>query len=107
LISKLITRNQWLQFYSLNLRISVVNKAQFTFLKDRLYTFKFYIDNDYSMESEIEYNELLGNLLIKITIIIPEKRMLKDLEKCMEIIMNKINSKTSMMHKMKYIKGKI
>lgn len=43
------------------------------------------------MESEIEYNELLGNLLIKITIIIPEKRMPKDLEKCMEIIMNKIN----------------
>ena len=68
-----------------------VNNDQYTFLKDKLDTFKFYINNDYSMESEIQYNEVSEILIIGITIIIPDQFMPEDFEKCTEIIMNKIN----------------
>ena len=68
-----------------------IDNDRYIFLKDKLYTFKFYIDNDYTMESELEYDEILEDILIGITIIIPEKLMPIDLEKCTEIIINKIN----------------
>lgn len=68
-----------------------IDKDRYLFLKNKLYTFKFYIDNDYTMESELEYDEILEDILIGITIIIPEKLMPIDLEKCTEIIINKIN----------------
>lgn len=68
-----------------------VNKDQYTFLKDKLDTFKFYIDNDYSMISEIQYDEFLELLIIGITIIIPDQFMPKDFEKCTEIIVDKMN----------------
>jgi hypothetical protein len=68
-----------------------VSNDQYAFLKDRLHTFKNYITKDYSLECKMEYDKISENLFIEITIIIPEKLMPKDLEKCTEIIMNKIN----------------
>jgi hypothetical protein len=67
-----------------------VSNDQYAFLKDRLHTFKNYITKDYSLECKMEYDKISENLFIEITIIIPEKLMPKDLEKCTEIIMNKI-----------------
>lgn len=76
---------------SLKFEDNNVNKDQYTFLKDKLDTFKFYIDNDYSMISEIQYDEFLELLIIGITIIIPDQFMPKDFEKCTEIIVDKMN----------------
>ena len=68
-----------------------VNEDMYNFLKERIDTFRLYVDNNYSMESEIEYDEILETLTIGITIIIPEKLLTIDLQKCTEIIINKIN----------------
>jgi hypothetical protein len=68
-----------------------VDQDQYTFLKDKIDNFKYYINHEYSMESEIIYNEVSEILIIGITTIIPDQFMPKDFEKCAEIIMNKIN----------------
>lgn len=68
-----------------------VSNNRYLFLKDRLSTFKNYITNNYSLECKIEYDKISEKLVVEITIIIPEKLMPKDLEKCTEIIINKIN----------------
>jgi hypothetical protein len=68
-----------------------VNYDRYNFLKERLDNFKLYIDKDYTTENEIQYNEISKQMIIKIFIIIPDKYMPQDFEKCTEIIMNKIN----------------
>ncbi len=68
-----------------------VNKDLYNFLQERIETFRLYIDHDYDMESKIEYDGTLETLIIGITIIIPEKLLVIDLQKCTEIIINKIN----------------
>ncbi len=68
-----------------------VNEDRYNFLKERLDTFRLYVDNNYSIESEIEYDEILETLTIGITITLPEKLLSINLQKCTEIIINNIN----------------
>ena len=55
-----------------------VNEDLYNFLKERIETFRLYIDYDYDMESKIEYDGTLETLIIGITIIIPEKLLVID-----------------------------
>lgn len=89
---------------------NTVNKELYTYLKEQLDKFKLYTNNDYSTKLEIKYNNHIETLTIEITIIIPVKIMPKELDKSVEIIMNKINlfrnyyeSQTEIFKRTKYI----
>ena len=49
-----------------------VHPEQFTFFKNRLKTYKFYINSEYAFKSQMEYDESSQLLSIEINIIIPE-----------------------------------
>ena len=70
---------------------NIVNKDLYTYLKEQLDKFKLYTDNDYSTKLELKYDESIETLTIEITIIIPVKIMPKELDKSVDMIMNKIN----------------
>ena len=70
---------------------NIVDKELYTYLKEELDKFKLYTDNEYSTKLEIKYDELSETLTIEITIIIPVKIMPKELDKSVDIIMNKID----------------
>lgn len=70
---------------------NIVNKELYSYLKEELDKFELYTDNDYSTKLEIKYDERIETLTIEITIIIPVKIMPKELDKSVDIIMNKIN----------------
>jgi hypothetical protein len=69
-----------------------VQPEQYSFLKDRLNTYKFYINSEYSLKSEIEYDESSKLLYIEINIIIPEQYIPDDTKKANEILMDPINT---------------
>ena len=69
-----------------------VQLEQYYFLKDRLTTYKFYINNEYSLKSKIEYHEPSKLLSIGINIIIPDKYIPNDTKKANEILMDPINT---------------
>ncbi|MGB7970178.1 MAG: hypothetical protein WCF28_11475 [Methanobacterium sp.] len=71
---------------------SEVQPEQYYFLKDRLTTYKFYINSAYSLKSKIEYDELSKLLLIGINIIIPDHYIPNDTKKANEILMEPINT---------------
>ncbi len=68
-----------------------VNKEQYRFISNRLNNHNLYLDNEYSMTSEIEYNESLQTLSIEVTIIIPNRIMPKDADKTKELFIIHIN----------------
>ncbi|MBZ2166187.1 hypothetical protein [Methanobacterium spitsbergense] len=68
-----------------------VNREQYRFISNRLHNQNLYLDNEYSMTSEIEYNESLQTLSIEVTIIIPNRIMPKDADKTKEIFIIHIN----------------
>ena len=68
-----------------------VTPEQYTFLKQRLKTYKFYINSEYTFKSEIEYDKSSQLLSIGINIIIPEYLIPKDPEKANETIMDPID----------------
>lgn len=68
-----------------------VNKEQYQFISKRLNNHNLYLENEYSMTSEIEYNESLQTLSIEITIIIPNRIMPKDADKTKELFIIHIN----------------
>lgn len=67
-----------------------VSAEQYDFLKDRLDSYTLYMDNEYSLESETQYDEYSKFLLIRITISIPDRLMPKDIETGSEIIIEQI-----------------
>ena len=69
-----------------------VQPEQYYFLKDRLTTYKFYINGEYSLKSEIKYDESSKSLSIGINIIIPDQYIPEDTKKANEIIMDLINT---------------
>lgn len=75
---------------SLKFKDTHLGKDQYKFLKERLKMFKSYINSEYSLESQTQYNESSELLLIGITIIIPDHIMTKDPEKSTETIMDPI-----------------
>ena len=67
-----------------------VNEERCDFLKDRLDTYKHYIDNEYSLEYEMEHNEFAERLLIGINISIPDHLIPKDFEEGSDLIIEQI-----------------
>jgi len=70
-----------------------VHPELYTFFKKRLKTYKFYINREYALKSEMEYEESSQRLSIVINIIIPEYLIPKDPEKATETIMDPIFQK--------------
>jgi hypothetical protein len=68
-----------------------VHPELYTFFKKRLKTYKFYINREYALKSEMEYEESSQRLSIVINIIIPEYLIPKDPEKATETIMDPID----------------
>jgi hypothetical protein len=68
-----------------------VQPEKYYFLKDRLTTYKFYINSEYSIKSEINYDESSKLLSIGIDIIIPDHYIPDDTKKANEILMDPIN----------------
>ncbi len=69
-----------------------VQPEQYYFLKDRLTTYKFYINGEYSIKSELDYDESSKLLSIGINIIIPDHYIPEDTKKANEILMDPINT---------------
>jgi hypothetical protein len=69
-----------------------VQLEQYYFLKDRLNTYKFYINSEYSFKSEIEYDEPSKLLSIGINILIPYQYIPDDTKKANEILMDPIDT---------------
>ncbi len=68
-----------------------VSKKQYSFLKNRLDQYNWYIDDDYSMISETMLEESSEILLIAIVIVIPDRLMPKNNDDLTQIITEHIN----------------
>jgi len=68
-----------------------INKEQYLFLNKRLNNYISYIDCEYSLNSNIQYDEFLKILSIEITIIIPNRLMPKEIDKIKQLTTVKIN----------------
>ena len=71
---------------------SKVHTEHYNFLKNRLNTFKFYINSEYSLKSEIQYDESSQLLTIGLNIIIPNQYLIDDPNKTNEILMEPVNT---------------
>jgi len=67
-----------------------ISKKQYKFLKNQLYKFKLYINKEYSMKFDTQYDKLLKLFLIDLNVIIPNYLIPKDPEKSTETIMEPI-----------------
>ena len=70
----------------------IVEFDQYTFLKNRLKDYKLYINSEYSLKSELQYNKSSQLLSIEINIIIPDKFMPKNTTETNNILMEPINT---------------
>jgi hypothetical protein len=75
---------------SFNFEDAGLKKNEYKFLKERLNMFKSYVNSEYSIKSEIRYNEFSEILFIRIIIKIPDNLMPKDPVKSTETIMDPI-----------------
>ena len=71
---------------------SKIHTEHHNFLKNKLNTFKFYINSEYSLKSEIQYEESSQLLSIRLNIIIPHQYLPDDPNKTNEILMEPINT---------------
>ncbi|MFY9637519.1 MAG: hypothetical protein WAK14_01810 [Methanobacterium sp.] len=69
-----------------------VNPEQYTFLKDRLDSYKLYINSEYSIKSDIQYEQSSRHLSIEVNIIIPDQYLPSDPSKANEIVMDPVNT---------------
>ena len=69
---------------------SEISKKQYSFLKNHLDQYEWYIENGYSMTSETLYEESSGMLLISLDIIIPERLMPKGIDNLTQMIRDHI-----------------
>ena len=62
--------------FSANIKLTFedrkISKEQYSFLKNHLDRYRWYIDDEYPIISEVIYNESSGMLLIMLNIMIPE-----------------------------------
>jgi hypothetical protein len=77
---------------SVTLEDPEVSPEQYTFLKDRLDSYKLYINSEYSIKSDIQYEKSSRLLNIAINIIIPDQYLPSDPSKANEIIMDPVNT---------------
>jgi hypothetical protein len=75
---------------SLQFEDTYLSKDQYKFIKERLKMFESYINSEYSLEYQTQYNQSSELLFIGVTIIIPDHLMPKDPEKSTETIMDPI-----------------
>ena len=78
-------------YISIKFEDTQISKKQYTFLNDRMYRYKFYINNEYTLKSEIEYDESSKLLSIGINVKIPDHFIPKDPEKAKETIVDPID----------------
>jgi hypothetical protein len=77
---------------SVTLEDTEVQPEHYSFLKDRLTKYKLYINSEYSLKSEIQYDESSKLLSIGINIIIPDHYIPNDPNKANKILMEPINT---------------
>ena len=63
-----------------------VSKENCLLLENRLDKYEWYLDNEHSMASEVDYDESIGTLLIEITIIIPNRLMSNNTKQTKQLI---------------------
>jgi hypothetical protein len=68
-----------------------VTNKQYSFLKNRLNQYNWYIDDDYSMTAETPFEESSKILLIAMVIVIPDRLIPKNNEVLTQIITEHIN----------------
>ena len=68
-----------------------VTKKQYSFLKNRLTQYNWYIDDDYSMLAETLFEESSEILLIAMVIVIPDRLMPKNNDVLTQMITEHIN----------------
>ena len=70
--------------FSANIKLTFedrkISKEQYSFLKNHLDQYRWYIDDEYPIISEIIYNEYSGMLLIVLNIMISECMMSNDMK---------------------------
>jgi hypothetical protein len=71
---------------------SPVHIELYNFLKDKLNNFKYFINTEYSLKSDIQYYETSQFLTIELNIIIPDKYIPKDPDKADEILLEPIDT---------------
>ncbi len=69
-----------------------VHPEQYTFYLNQIKKYKFYINNEYSFKSKMEYEKSSHQLSIEINIIIPENSIPEDPKKAKETIMDPIKT---------------
>ena len=69
-----------------------VHPEQYTFLKDQLSKYKLYINSEYSLKSELQYDYTSQLLSININIIIQDKYLPKDPNKANELLIEPVNT---------------
>jgi hypothetical protein len=77
---------------SFNLRNIGLSQEQYSFLKDRLDKYNLYINSEYSLKYQIQYNKSSKQSLIKINIIIPNHFIPSDAVEANRILMEPINT---------------
>jgi hypothetical protein len=68
-----------------------ISKQQYSFIKNCLNKYEWYINDEYSMNTETIYNESSGMLLIALDIIIPDRHMPKNTDNLTQMIKDHIN----------------
>ena len=68
-----------------------ISKKQYSFIKNHLDNYEWYIDDEYSMTSETIYDESSEKLLIALDIIIPDRLMPKENNSLIQMIRDHIN----------------
>ena len=69
-----------------------LSQEQYSFLKDRLDKYNLYIDSEYSLKYQIQYNKSSKQSLIRINIIIPNHFIPSDAIEANRILMEPINT---------------
>lgn len=71
---------------------SAVSKEKYVFLNDRLENIKFYMDDEYSIKINLDFDEYSEWLLIEVNILTPDNLMPKDIETAIKIFMDHLNT---------------
>lgn len=69
-----------------------LSEEQYSFLKDRLDKYNLYINSEYSLNYQIQYNQSSKQSLIKINVIIPNDFIPSDAVEANRILMEPINT---------------
>ncbi len=67
---------------------SAVSKEKYVFLNGRLENLKFYMNDEYSIEISLDFDEYSEWLLIAVNILTPDHLMPKDIETAIKIFMD-------------------